>query len=403
MTDPQRAMLLHQVRAVRLNARAYLYQIGGAWGFRDQLQDCANLIDVDPKPLRLQIYRCAAAQFPEGDVLHWFHAIPRPSPHARGVRSRCADDLLWLPWAAAKLFAAGEKDFLTKRVRFLAGEPLGPGEDERYADFFPGTESDTVYGHCLRALWLAAGRRGGRGLPVFGTGDWNDALGALGAGESVWAGEFLALVCDRFLPVAAAVGTAEDAAFLTALSADMKRAVLAHGYNGSYFLRGFYPDGAPLGATPDGACIIDLLPQAFAVFANIGTPEQRRKALKTAFDRLYSPETRTLRLFSEPFGEGSRSAGYVNDYPEGVRENGGQYTHAALWFCRALEAEGLADLAALADECADPVKRLSFDPAFPNEPYFVTADVGHAPASPGLAGWSGYTGAAGWLFSAKSV
>ena len=398
LTEPQKTMLTHQTLAARVYARAYLYQIGGAYGFRDQLQDCMNLVDVDPKLLRRQIYRCAAAQFPQGDALHWFHPIPAPTPHVRGVRTRCADDLLWLPLAAAALFRAGKRDFLQKRIRYLAGEPLAATERERCADFYPGETAASVYTHCLAAV-KAAERLGPHGLPLFGSGDWNDAFSGLSTGESVWMGEFLALVCDRFLPVAAACGTGQDTAFLSSLSERMKRAVLTAGYNGTWFLRGYYPDGAPLGDGDGAACAIDLLPQAFAVFAGIGSSAQRRRALEAAFRRLYAPETQTLRLFTPPFGPSTPHAGYINEYPPGVRENGGQYTHAAVWFYLAALEEGLTDLASQILPCIVPWERAR-DPAYPGEPYFVAADVGDVPDCPGLLGWTGYTGAAGWLLRA---
>ncbi len=398
MNDKAMSLLLHQTLAVRVYGRAYLSQIGGAWGFRDQLQDCMNLVSRRPALLERQIYRCAAAQFPEGDVLHWFHPIPKPVPHVRGVRTRCADDLLWLPLAAAVLFLRGERAFLTKRVRFLSGEPLSPGETERCADYYPGRTMAPVYEHCLLAV-RAGVRLGDRGLPLFGSGDWNDGFSEIGGGQSVWAGMFLKLVCDRFLPVAEAVGEAGDASFLREVSQRMDEAVLREGWTGSFFRRGFYPDGSAFGEN-GGPCEVDLLPQAFAVFAGIGDAAMQKTALKTAFSRLWDPKRRLLRLFDPPFGADTVRAGYINDYPPGRRENGGQYTHAAVWFYLALRRAGLTGEAAALLPALLPWERAAFDPSFLNEPYFATADLGTTPDGGRYDGWSGYTGAAGWLLTA---
>ena len=392
------ALLLHGIRDTRVNARAGFYQCSGAWGFRDQLQDTMNLCDIFPDTAKRQLFRCAAAQFPEGDVLHWFHVLPRPVPRLSGVRTRCSDDMLWLPLAAARYVGlTGDLDPLTREIPYLAGEPLGAQERERYACFEKGDVRRTLYDHCLRAVRRAC-RFGAHGLPLMGGGDWNDAFGEAGLGgkgESVWLALFLSVVCARFAETARRYRDGDTARELAALSARMNEDVVRAGYNGKYFLRGFYDSGAPMGDASCGACRVDLLPQAFASFAGAGTPAQRKSALLSAMDALYDPAAKTLRLLYPPFGETGERAGYVNDYPPGCRENGGQYTHAAVWFYMALRNEGLEEQAAAVLETLLPDKRETG--VYLNEPYAVSGDIGMQPSHPGRGGWSLYTGASGWL------
>ena len=401
------ALLLHEACDCRLLARTGFWQCSGAWGFRDQLQDAVNLAGIAPARAAVQIFRCAAVQFPEGDVLHWFHAPVRPRLRFSGVRTRCSDDLLWLPFAAAEYYGrTGDLSVFGREIACLEGAPLGPGERERYADYYPGSVREPLYGHCLRALRRAL-RFGRHGLPLMLGGDWNDSFGEVGLrgqGESVWLGMFAALTCARFGGAAAAYGDRKTARALAETAETLKAAVYREAFNGTYFLRGFYDSGAPLGAPGSGACRIDLLPQAFASFAGIGAPEERRRALSAAFSALFSEEYGTLRLFYPPFGETGTRAGYVNDYPPGVRENAGQYTHAAVWFYMALKKEGMEAEARAVLRAILPNARSAdgFGGRFLNEPYALSADVGMAPGLEGRGGWSLYTGAAGWLWRALS-
>ncbi len=333
-------------------------------------------------------------------MLHWFHVVPHPRPHLLGVRTRCADDCLWLPLAAAELTRlTGDFAFTDTPVPFLRGEPLSPGENERCGEWTAGEQKRSLYNHCLRAVNRVLRLTGAHGLPLLRRGDWNDSFSEAGAadrGESVWLGMFAALVCERFASVCAGRGDAETADALNVVAADMKNKVQTAAYNGEYYVRGFYDDGDVLGDASCDADRIDLLPQAFAVFAGIGTPEQRRRALLKAFETLRSPEANALRLFYPPFTETTRRAGYVNDYPPGARENAGQYTHAAVWFYMALRREGLhAEADLLLPALLPPLR--GGDPRFANEPYAVTADIRMTPGMEGRDGWSLYTGAAGWL------
>ncbi|MBR5424015.1 MAG: DUF3131 domain-containing protein [Clostridia bacterium] len=398
------ALLLHGVYDTRVLARTGFFQNSGAYGFRDQLQDTMNIASVCPETARRQILRCAAAQFPEGDVLHWFHVVTRPSPHLKGVRTLCADDALWLPAAVCRYVElTGDEELLNVPVPFLEGEPLSEGERERYADYDRGKTARSVYLHCVCALKNAF-RSGPHGLPLMRGGDWNDSfneLGLQGESESVWLGMFLSLVCERFAHCARLRRDDETEDALRLISADLKEKILRHAYNGAWFLRGFCGNGAPLGDRGCPACEIDLLPQAFAVFSGIADAETRRRALLAAWERLWDPTYKTLRLFYPPFGKKGPRAGYVNDYPAGVRENAGQYTHAAVWFALALRKEGLTEPYRALLPALLPNLRYQ-DPAlaarFLNEPYAVTADICMSPGLEGRGGWSLYTGAAGWLW-----
>ena len=401
LDDFASALLLHQAHDTRVLARTGFYQCSGAYGFRDQLQDTMNLCEFYPKRAEYQLLRCAAAQFPEGDVLHWFHAVPFPSPCLKGVRTRCSDDLLWLPLAVAVYIqTTGDVDILNKSIPFLTGEPLAKDEKERYAAFFKGAVRASLYTHCLRAI-EAASATGDRGLPLIRGGDWNDAFGSVGEnerGESVWLAMFLRLVCSRFSEICVLFGDVETAAQLRKTATEMEDAVLKNAFNGRYFLRGYYDDGTVLGGEESDADKIDLLVQAFASLSDTGNREQRHSALRTAYETLYDRQEGIIRLFSPPFSENTRRAGYVNDYPPGVRENGGQYTHAAVWFAEALYKEGMSDEARTVLEAVLPNKSTAEEAErFCNEPYALSADVRYGGRFSGAGGWSLYTGAAGVL------
>ena len=397
------ALLLHQTHTVRLLARTGFSQCSGAYGFRDQLQDAANAAAFYPQAARVHLLRCAAAQFGTGDALHWFHVLPRPTPRLFGVRTRCADDRLWLPFAAARYAGVtGDDAVWDAEIPFLAGEPLRPDEAERCGDWFHGKERDTLFGHCMRAVRLSAEQTGAHGLPLFLGGDWNDGMnevGAGGRGESVWLGMFLRRVCLDLLPWAENRGGAEDARFLQKLAADMEAAVLAAGWTGSRFRRGFTDQGATLGDDASDACRIDLTVQAWATLAEIGTEKQQKAALADAYALLYEDGPPLVRLLTPPFTPQTRRVGYINDYPPGVRENGGQYTHAAVWFLTALVRHGMTDEAARVLEAILPPEREAARAVYKNEPYALSADVAAAPFFPGRGGWSQYTGAAGWLLA----
>lgn len=395
--------LPRQVLRCRLFARTGFYQCGGAWGFRDQLQDSLAALWIDPAVVRRQLMRCAAVQFEEGDVLHWWHRLPKS---LRGVRTRCSDDLLWLPFVTAEYIDfTGDGGVLDARVRWLTGPPLSPDEQDRY--FEPGRtgHADPLYLHCVRALERGS-THGAHGLPLIGSGDWNDGfnlLGAQGRGESVWLGMFLAIVLDRFAPLCEKRGETERAAAFRQWAADYRTA--ADGcFATDRYLRAWFDDGAPLGAVGAPACAVDSLTQSFAVLC--GLPKKRTDAaLDTALSQLVDRENGVVRLFAPPFDRAeadSRPVGYITAYPPGVRENGGQYTHAAVWLAVALLETGRTDegfdllrLLNTAQKYADGLGE-----QYKGEPYALAGDVYANRECPGRAGWTQYTGSAGWYYTA---
>ncbi len=391
-----------QVLSCRLFARTGFYQCGGAWGFRDQLQDSLAALWLDPAIARRQLMRCAAVQFEEGDVLHWWHRLPGS---LRGVRTRCSDDLVWLPFAAAEYIDfTGDAKILDVRIRWLAGPALGPDEHDRYGEPASTGHADPLYLHCVRALERAA-TRGAHGLPLIGGGDWNDGfslLGAGGKGESVWLGMFLALTLDRFAPLCERRGDGERAEAFRRQAADY-RAALEGCFASDRYLRAFFDDGTPLGAAGADACAVDSLTQSFAVLCGLD-PAHTGKALDTALAQLVDREHGVVRLFTPPFEreDENRPVGYITAYPPGVRENGGQYTHAAVWLAIALLEAGRAEEGAevlrllnTAQKYADGLGDL-----YQGEPYALAGDVYANAECPGRAGWTQYTGSAGWYYTA---
>ena len=379
-----------QTLACRLLARCSLYQQGGAYGFRDQLQDAANLLPFERGPLRERLLDAARHQYREGDVMHWWH--PHPSGD-RGLRSRCADDLLWLPWALCEWFeATGDADFCRRAEPFLSSRPLRPDERDRYETPPVSGEKASLTEHARRALECCAARGFGRhGLPRMGGGDWNDGFDRAG-GESVWLGFFLAHVAARFAGLLDALGET-GAESWRSFAAKVGRAADA-AYADGHWLRGFWPDGTPLG----GETRVDATVQSWAVLSGFGSPEKTASALDQAERRLVDRGHGLVRLFDPPFAPDERSPGYLTGYGEGFRENGGQYTHGAVWLALAMHRAGRTETAReilrlLLPETRDPVR-------YGGEPFVLPADVCAAPGREGGAGWTWYTGSAGWFLRA---
>mgnify|MGYP000756840036 FL=1 len=394
-----------QIANCRLMGRTGFYQCSGAWGFRDQLQDSLALLLTKPQITLRQIYRCCAVQFQEGDVLHWWHRLPQNSGGTRGVRTRCSDDLLWLPYAAAKYFeATGDTSFLEKQIAFLHSDELKDGENERYIRAEISNEKGTVYGHCLRAIERAL-RLGSHNLILIGNGDWNDGynrVGTGGKGESVWLSVFAAMVMEKFIPVAFELGDEKVCRILSEEAEKLKKAVDEHCWNGKWYLRAFYDSGEPMG-TGSGECMIDSLPQSFAVFSGMPNEERVKSAVKNAAEILVDSENEIIKLFENPFTGNGQQPGYVAAYPEGIRENGGQYTHGAVWLCMALLRLGDIRGAYRLFEMINPAarcRRSEIAEAYRLEPYFLAGDISSNPAAKGRGGWSLYTGSAGWLYTA---
>ena len=380
----------YQTLCCRLLARTSLYQNGGAFGFRDQLQDAVNLLLLDNTPAREQIGRACAHQFAAGDVCHWWH---EGAGAEHGVRTRISDDLLWLPWAVCEYVEkTGDAEILSAEYPFLAGEELEENEHDRYQPLEVSTERGTVLEHCRRALMRVLARGvGAHGLLRIGTGDWNDAfdrVGAQGRGESVWLTWFFAITARKF---AALVGG--HAAGQLTLAADHCTRAAEDAWDGAWYRRGYYDDGRPLGSAGNDECRIDAIAQAFAALDTHADRGRVHTALTSAVEQLFDREHNVVRLFDPPITRRTPETGYVRSYGAGLRENGGQYTHGALWLAMALLRTGRTDEGA---EILRAVLPTAHDPArYEGEPYVLAADVA-AGDNAGVAGWTWYTGAAGW-------
>ncbi|MDR1692380.1 MAG: hypothetical protein LBR72_03390 [Oscillospiraceae bacterium] len=394
---------LYQVIAARLYARTSLYQCGGAYGFRDQLQDVCAALRSDPNLARAQILRACAHQYEEGDVMHWWHPAGRVTGFSdKGVRTRCSDDLLWLPYTVAEYIErTGDTGLLRIEVPYLVSSPLGAKEDDRYETPAVGFRRGSVYEHCLKTFETVFKRgTGERGLLLIGSGDWNDGMnrvGHRGAGESVWLTWFAAHVSERFAAVCESVGDAESPSFLRTWADSLIRCA-SDAWDGRWFLRGSFDDGTALGSAGSEECRIDSIAQSFAALFPGKVPlEKVREALKSAAGLLVDKENKLIKLFTPPFdGRGAKDPGYIRGYVPGVRENGGQYTHAAVWLAMAFLKTGdrktcLALLEMLLPETHD-------NAVYKAEPHVLAADVYSHPLHAGRGGWSHYTGAAAWFY-----
>jgi len=396
--------LPHQIFRSRIYARCGFYQCSGAYGFRDQLQDCMSLATLDPSLLKRQIYFSASHQFEEGDVMHWWHPLPGRRTSDMGVRTRCSDDLLWLPLAVCEYIEkTGDESILSKKARYVKGPPLKPDEQERYFQPELSEKVEDIYGHCLRALSRGVAR-GERGLILFGNGDWNDSMnrvGVLGRGETVWGSMFAAWVLTRFADVALKRGDIQTAQRLQTQTAELTAAVEKNAWDGGWYMRGFYDNGEPFGSSQSGECKINLLPQSFAAITRMFDPARTASALKEARSRLVDKEHGLIRLFTPPFRDTPNDPGYIKGYIAGVRENGGQYTHAAAWYALAQFVSGNADLGYEALRILNPAEKsldISDLKTYRLEPYALAGDVYAAAGAEGRGGWSLYTGSAGWYY-----
>jgi len=390
--------LPYQAIACRLKGRSAFYQSGGAFGFRDQLQDASCLVYFRPEETRRQILLHAEHQFVEGDVLHWWHP-----PRSRGIRTRFADDLLWLPSITTfYIRSTGDRAILEERARFLAARALAPGEDEAFLEPVDSGESGTLYEHCVRAIDRSLAT-GPHGLPLFGGGDWNDGMnrvGRGGKGESVWMGFFLFDVLGRFLPLCEARSDDARAERYRAARDRLRSALDDAGWDGEWYRRGFYDDGTPLGSSRNRECRIDALVQAWSVLSGAAPRERAERAMDAVERHLVSEKDGIIRLLTPPFDKTPRDPGYIKGYVPGVRENGGQYTHAALWVVQALAELGRRNRAAKLLAMLSPASR-SRTPeevmTYKVEPFVIAADVYGEPPHVGRGGWTWYTGSAAWM------
>lgn len=404
--------LLYQTICCRLLARSAFYQSGGAYGYRDQLQDALATVYTAPQLTKQQILRAAAHQFVEGDVQHWWHERPEgmsPTPGSagdKGIRTRFSDDLLWLPYTACVYAAVtGNADIFAQTVPYLSADPLPDGVDEQYGIPTVADCTENLYQHCLRAIDRSL-HTGPHGLPLMGSGDWNDGMntvGNQGSGESVWLGWFLYDILTRFLPLVEQHGDTARVQRYTRALTELKHHLNTDGWDGSWYRRAYFDDGTPLGTAQSDECRIDSIAQSWAALSGAGDAEKVELALAQLDKQLVDRKLGIVKLLDPPFAAGSLHPGYIKSYVPGVRENGGQYSHAAIWAAIAFARTGQGDKAIEILSMLNPINhssRRELAEQYKAEPYAIAADIYSAPRNAGQGGWTWYTGASGWFYRA---
>ena len=392
---------VYQTIESRLLGRSGYYQSGGAYGFRDQLQDTLGLKYIHPEFLKHQIVKHAKHQFIEGDVEHWWH-----EETGRGIRTRFSDDLLWLVYVTLEYIGyTGDSSILEIEIPYLQGELLKEGEDEKYDKYQETSFKESLYEHCKKAIERSL-NFGENGLPKIGSGDWNDGfstVGNKGKGESVWLGFFLYGILDKFIPICKQKGEEELAQKYMTIQNHLKRALNTNGWDGRWYKRAFMDDGNILGSMENDECRIDSIAQSWSIISQAGDNDKKYISMDSLENHLVDRENGIIKLLDPPFAKGKLEPGYIKAYLPGVRENGGQYTHAAIWVIIAEALLGFGDKALEFYRMINPIEHSRTKEAsnkYKVEPYVIPADIYGAGNLAGRGGWTWYTGSSSWFYKA---
>ena len=391
---------LYQTLSSRIMAKAGFYQVSGAFGYRDQLQDAMNIVMIQPEVTREQILINASHQFPEGDVLHWWH-----EKNKFGLRSRYKDDYLWLVYATVYYVnVTGDRSILDEEVPYLLGEKLSDYEHEKGITFNYSNERGTLLEHCIKSLQLSMNSLGYHNIPLMGGGDWNDGMnkvGIKGKGESVWLGFFLYQIINDFVQMMKNVKKKLDIEEYVTFNEKLKKSLNKEAWDGKYYLRAFFDNGDKLGSSENSECKIDLISQSFSILSDVVPADKLEQVIESVENELVDNDNRIVKLLTPPFEKSLNNPGYIMNYPKGIRENGGQYTHSVSWYIMALIKAGYHDKAYDYYQMINPINRslsLELVNSYKVEPYVIAADIYSAEKFPGRGGWTWYTGSAGWFY-----